>query len=57
MGFLIVTFDEGGLNQLTSVNGSPTPNAITSQGQAAAAKQPGPNIGPLVAGGQPLTSG
>ena len=30
-GLLIVTFDKGGLNQLTSVNGSPTPNAITSR--------------------------
>ena len=56
-GLLIITFDEGGLNQLTSVNGSPTPNAITSQGTSCCGQQPGPNIGPLVAGGQPLTLG
>ncbi len=56
-GLLIVTFDEGGLNQLTSVNGSPTPNAITSQGTSCCGQQPGPNIGPLVAGGAALTLG
>jgi hypothetical protein len=56
-GLLIITFDEGGLNQLTSVNGSPTPNAITSQGTSCCGQQPGPNIGPLVAGGAPLTLG
>jgi hypothetical protein len=42
---------------LTSVNGSPTPNAISTQGVSCCGQQPGPNLGPLVAGGQPLTLG
>jgi hypothetical protein len=54
-GLLIVTFDEGGLSGGASVNGSSTPNAITSQGVSCCGQQPGPNIGPLVAGGAALT--
>jgi phosphatidylinositol-3-phosphatase len=54
-GLLIVTFDEGGLNQTIAVNGSTTPNAISSQGISCCGQQPGPNIGPLVAGGAALT--
>jgi phosphatidylinositol-3-phosphatase len=56
-GLLIITFDEGDVSTLTSVNGSPTPNAISSQGVSCCGQQPGPNLGPLVAGGQPLTLG
>jgi hypothetical protein len=56
-GLLIVTFDEGDVATLTSVNGSSVPNAITNQGVSCCGQQPGPNIGPLVAGGQPLTLG
>jgi len=56
-GLLIVTFDEGDVSQLTSVNGSSTPNAITSLGISCCGQQPGPNIGPLVANGQPLILG
>jgi hypothetical protein len=54
-GLLIITFDEGDVSKLTSVNGSTTINAITSQGISCCGQQPGPNIGPLVAGGAPLT--
>jgi hypothetical protein len=54
-GLLIVTFDEGDVTNLTAVNGSPVPNAITNQGVSCCGQQPGPNLGPLVAGGQPLT--
>jgi hypothetical protein len=56
-GLLIITFDEGDVSTLTSVNGSTTPNAITTQGVSCCGQQPGPNLGPLVAGGQPLTLG
>jgi hypothetical protein len=56
-GLLIVTFDEGEVSTLTSVNGSSVPNAITNLGASCCGQQPGPNIGPLVAGGQPLTLG
>jgi len=54
-GLLIITFDEGGLN-ITSINGGSF-NAITNQGTSCCGQQPGPNIGPLVANGQPLTLG
>jgi hypothetical protein len=56
-GLLIVIFDEGDVSKLTSVNGSATPNAITAEGVSCCGEQPGPNIGPLVAGGAPLTLG
>ena len=56
-GLLIVTFDEGDVSTLTSVNGSPVPNAITNQGVSCCGQQPGPNLGPLVANGAPLTLG
>jgi hypothetical protein len=47
-GLLIITFDEGAL----TFNGS---NAITALGVSCCGQQPGPNLGPLVAGGQPLS--
>ena len=56
-GLIIITFDEGDVSTLTSVNGSTVPNAISTQGVSCCGQQPGPNIGPLVAGGQPLTIG
>ena len=56
-GLLIITFDEGDVSTLTAVNGSTTPNAISTQGVSCCGQQPGPNIGPLVANGQPLTLG
>jgi len=56
-GLLIITFDEGDVSTLTAVNGSTTPNAITTQGVSCCGQQPGPNIGPLVANGQPLILG
>ncbi len=50
-GLLIVTFDEGTL----AFDG---PNSrITAQGVSCCGQQPGPNLGPLVASGQPLTLG
>jgi len=51
-GLLIVTFDEGGLTFDAKAG-----NAITAQGISCCGQQPGPNIGPLVAGGQPLSLG
>jgi hypothetical protein len=56
-GLLIITFDEGDVSTLTAVNGSTTPNAISTQGVSCCGQQPGPNIGPLVANGQPLILG
>jgi phosphatidylinositol-3-phosphatase len=56
-GLLIITFDEGDVSTLTAVNGSTTPNAITTQGISCCGQQPGPNIGPLVANGQELILG
>ena len=56
-GLLIVTFDEGGVSALTSVNGSTAPNAISTEGVSCCGQQPGPNLGPLVAGGVPLVLG
>ena len=51
-GLLIITFDEGGLTFDAKAG-----NAITAQGISCCGQQPGPNIGPLVAGGQPLSLG
>jgi phosphatidylinositol-3-phosphatase len=56
-GLLIVTFDEGGLSGTTVKIGGTTFGAITNQGTSCCGQQPGPNIGPLVANGQPLTLG
>jgi hypothetical protein len=50
-GLLIVTFDEGGL----AFDGANS--RITAPGVSCCGQQPGPNIGPLVANGQPLTLG
>lgn len=55
-GLLIITFDEGDVSTLTSVNGGSN-NAISTQGISCCGQQPGPNLGPLVANGQPLTLG
>jgi hypothetical protein len=55
-GLLIVTFEEGDVSTLTSVNGG-TNNAIAAPGVSCCGQQPGPNIGPLVANGQPLILG
>jgi hypothetical protein len=55
-GLLIVTFDEGAVSTLTSVNGG-TNNAIAAQGVSCCGQQPGPNIGPLVANDQALILG
>lgn len=46
-GLLIVTFDEAGL----AFSG----NAITAQGISCCGQQPGPNLGPLIVPGQPLS--
>ena len=56
-GLLLITFDEGDVTTLTAVNGSTTPNAISTTGISCCGQQPGPNLGPLVAGGQPLVLG
>jgi phosphatidylinositol-3-phosphatase len=56
-GLLIVTFDEGGLSGTTVNVGGTTFGAITNQGTSCCGQQPGPNIGPLVANGQPLVLG
>jgi hypothetical protein len=42
-GLLIVTFDEGDVSTLTSVNGSSVPNAITNLGVSCCGQHPGPN--------------
>jgi hypothetical protein len=46
-GLLIITFDEAGLGFAG--------NAVTAQGISCCGQQPGPNLGPLVAGDQPLS--
>src|SRR6516165_3641500 len=50
-GLLIITFDEGSL----AFDGANS--RITAEGVSCCGQQPGPNIGPLVANGQPLTLG
>jgi hypothetical protein len=47
-GLLIITFDESGLGF--------SGNAVTAPGISCCGQQPGPNLGPLVAGGQPLST-
>jgi hypothetical protein len=49
-GLLIITFDESGLTF------SGPANAITAPGVSCCGQQPGPNLGPLVAGGTPLST-
>jgi phosphatidylinositol-3-phosphatase len=51
-GLLIITFDEGGLTFDAKAG-----NAITAPGISCCGQQPGPNLGPLVAGGAPLSTG
>jgi phosphatidylinositol-3-phosphatase len=50
-GLIIITFDEGSL----AFDGANS--QITSDGVACCGQQPGPNLGPLVAGGTPLHTG
>jgi phosphatidylinositol-3-phosphatase len=49
-GLLIITFDEGDLTFDAKAG-----NAITGPGISCCGQQPGPNLGPLVAGGKPLS--
>ena len=51
-GLLIITFDEADIPFDTKAG-----NAITADGISCCGQQPGPNLAPLVAGGQPLSSG
>lgn len=51
-GLIIITFDEADIPFDTAAG-----NAITADGVSCCGQQPGPNLGPLVAGGQPLHTG